>query len=342
MAGGETRNTTGKEIGQGASGVDSTQFEQYPPLQFTVGGVTYAWPVHVIQEQGENRLIERERPYRDGAKIDDTGSKAKRWTVECLFNNTHAENDLDQINGGRPLYPDVLNELIALFDVHETGDLVIPTAGKVRARAATYSRTERTDDRDAALVTFVFVEDNEDKVDFRSLQQPSANANARRLASTTTFDAQSVGAWSASLADLDVLVSELETVVNSPGAVEQDAKQKAGRIQGNAIRARDAFKNGARNGRDMFLDPTGNKAERKLTRQRDLSARAANESRRGRPALVSIVFKEWTSLFRVSAVVGQSFDDLAEVNPLLDPFYIPALTPVSVYASQDLLNGARS
>lgn len=341
MAGAETRNTSRKEIGQGASGVEDDQFAQLPPLQFSVGGVTYAWPVHLIQEAGENRLIERERPYRDGAKIDDTGSKAKRWTVECLFNNTHSEQNIDAINGGRPLYPDVLNELIALFDVHETGDLVVPTAGKVRARAHTYQRTEQTTDRDTALVTFVFIEDNEDSVDFRSLQAPSANANARRLASTTTFDVQSAGAWNPSLADLDALTAELEAIVNAPGTVEQDVRQKAGRIQGNAIRARDAFTNGARNGRNLFLDPTNSRAERKLTRQRDLAARSANEARRGRPKLVSIVFRERTSLFRVSAVVGQDFDALLEVNPLIDPFIIPPLTPINVFASQELLSGAR-
>jgi hypothetical protein len=342
MSGAETRNTSGQPVGSGASGVDQDQFEQLPPCQFTVAGVTYAFTTESIKADGENRIIERERPYRDGAKLDDTGSKARRWTIESLFQSTSREADISAINGGLPLYPDVLNELLFLFFTHETGDLMVPTDGKVRARAQTYSRTEKSGERDCALVQLVFVEDNEDSVDFRSLQAPSANANARRLASTTTFDVQSAGAWLPSLNDLDQLVGSLEDQVNAPGEVAGDVQQSATRIQGNAVRAGQAFKNGARSGRDMFLDPTNSRAERKLVRQRDMSARAANEARRGRPQLATVIFQEETTLFRVASIVNQSFDELLEVNPELDPYFIPALTHVHVFATQDLLNGSRN
>lgn len=342
MAGAETRNTSGQTVGSGGSGVDQDLFEQLPPGQFTVAGITYAFPITTIKADGENRLIERERPYRDGAKLDDTGSKARRWTLECMFQVTSRESEITTINGGLPLYPDVLNELLLLFFTHETGDLVVPTDGKVRARAQTYSRTETSGERDCALVQLVFIEDNEDSVDFRSLQAPSANANARQLASTTTFDVQSAGAWMPSLADLDQLVGALEDQVNAPGEVAGDVQSSARRIQGNAVRAGQAFKDGARNGRNLFLDPTNSRAERKLVRQRDMSARASNEARRGRPQLATVVFQESTTMFRVSATVNQAFEDLLEVNPELDPYFIPALTPINVFATQDLLNGARN
>lgn len=341
MAGAETRNTSKQGTGSGASGVDDDQFTQYQAGQLTVAGITYAFPVRTIRESGENRIVERERPYRDGAKLDDTGSKATHWSLEVLFHSTSNESDIDSINGGLPLYPDVLNEVRSLFDTHETGDLVVPTVGKKRVKAVTFERVETWDARDSALVNLVFAEDNEDNVDFRSLAAASANANARRLGETTTFDAQSSGAWHASLSIIDELAASLESLVNAPGTVEQDVKQVAKRIQGNAVRVGQAFKNSARAGRDLFNDPSNSRAERKLVRQRDMSARSAAESRRGRPQLVAIVFYEATTLFRVSVVVNQSFEDLLEVNPLIDPFFILAGTQINVFTTQELLNGKR-
>lgn len=342
MAGGETRNTHTQVIGSGGSGVDQDQFETFDVCQWTVAGRTIGLAVTSIEEGGENRLVKRERPYRDGAKLDDTGSAAKQWNVHCVFNNTVTETGLDAINGGLPLYPDVLNAVLELFDIHETGDLILPTAGKVRVKAATYQRVEGAELRDTCPLVLVFIEDNEDKVDFRSLQQPSANANARRLASTTEFDAQTAAVWSASLAQVNTLLSDLETIINSPGSVEQDVAETAMRIQGHTNRIRQAFKSQAKDSRNMLRDPSNSRVERKMVRANDLSARAIQQARKGRPQTVVIVFQQWTSLFRVSAIVGQSFDDLLEVNPEVDPFYIPAMTPVNVFATQELLNGSRN
>jgi hypothetical protein len=338
MMAGETRDTSGLDIAAGRQPADEEVFRRYPPAQFTVAGQTIAFPVQRIQESGSNRIINRERPYRDGAKLDDTGSTAKQWVLEAIFENTI--RGLDSINGGAALYPDVLNDLIFLFDVHETGDLVVPTVGKKRVRATSYQRTESFEARDQAIVTFIFTEDNEDSVDFRSITAPTGAASARRLAETTSFSAQSVGAWDESFENVQEGGENLESASNGPGSVSQDVFTSATQVQGGSIRADQLFKNPARAGRSIMLDPASSSVERNLSQIRDLAARSKNESRGGRPRLIEIVFNSPTSLFRVSGVVHQSFDDLIDVNPTLDPFYIPAFAPVKVFATEELLHGA--
>lgn len=337
----ETRNTEGLDVGHGSSVVDTEIFFGYKPAQFTVSGLTYAFPTTRIRESGGNRLIERERPYRNGAKVDNTGSKAKRWTMECMFENSISDAGLTEINKGSPLYPNVLNALVALFDLRPTGDLVIPTVGKRRVKADSYERVEASEQRDCAMLTLTFVEDNEDSVDATSIAPATANANARRLAENTTFSAQQAGAWNGSLSDLDAFVADLEGLVNAPGNYEQTIRQSAKKIQGDVVRAKQAFQRAGRQGRDLMLDPSNSRAERKLVQQQEISAKAANDARNSRPKLVQVVFKLNTSIFRISVIVGQSFEDLADVNPELDPFFVPAGTLVNIFATQELLNGQR-
>jgi prophage DNA circulation protein len=337
----ETRDTTDQFIGTGTSLVDQEIFHQYKPAQFTVANVTYAFPVIRIQETGGNRLIERERPYRNGAKLDDTGSKAKRWTLECMFENSISDAGLSTINKNVPLYPDVLNALVALFDTHETGDLVVPTSGKRRARAETYGRVESSELRDCAMLTLTFVEDNEDSVDATSITAVTANANARRLSESTEFDVQAAGAWSGSLADLSQFVADLEGLANAPGEYQQTLRQSAKKIQGDVERAKQAFQRPGRQGRDLMNDPSNSRAERKMVQQQEIAARAANNARKGRPKIVQVVFRDPMSLFKISVIVGQDFDELIVINPQLDPFGFIAGTAVNIYATQELLNGQR-
>ncbi len=317
-----------------------TIFGKYPPGKWTVAGVTHAFPVVSIQEDGGNRIIERKRPYRDGAKLDDTGSEPKKWVLEVLFNNTITEEGVDSLNSRDALYPTVLNKMIASFDTHETGDLVVPTVGKRRARAQSYSRRETTGEQEASLVSFTFIEDNEDNVSAASIQAPSANANASRLADVTTFDAQSAGAWDDNHITLGQLSTQLESLANGPGDVIADLETQSRVIRGTARAARRVFEAPSKAGRRLYNDPDNSRGPRKLHQQEDLAARAAHESRRGRPQLITIVFREDTSIFQVSSQFGQSVDDLMEVNPGIDPFFIPSNTPVRVFATEAFLNAS--
>jgi len=133
MAAFEVRDTSKKEIGSGGSGdpsfdrADLEEFEQYSVASWTVNNRTLAFPAKVINDNGGNRIVQRERPFRDGAKLDDTGSRATVWAFEVLFENSIEESGLE-INA-MPLYPDVINAIIESFKTHETGDLVVPTVG---------------------------------------------------------------------------------------------------------------------------------------------------------------------------------------------------------------------
>ena len=328
------------EIGAGASPpIPLEEFQKMSPATFSVAGLLFAFPVLQIQETGGNRIVERERPYRDGAKLDDTGSVARRWSMEAIFNNSILIPGVNAVNKNRPLYPDILNELLYIFDnIHETGDLFVPTAGAQRVRADQYSRTEVFSARNQAIVTFTWIEDNEDIVGTRLINPATAGANAQRLATTMSDDSQSVGSLSESLADLDQTMSDLEDIVNAPGEVAQDVDAQNQKIQGHAERSKKTFKEANRPGRNLFLDPVSSAAVRKIERIQDMAAREANESRRGRPKLLTVVFADSSTIFRVAAVVRQDPLDLMAINPQLDPFFIPKLTPVKIFSTESLLN----
>src|SRR5262245_15019791 len=108
----------------------SETFEDYEVCSWKVGqrSGTLKFPVSSIQESGGNRIVERNRPYRNGAKLDDVGSNATKWTIEAVFENSimEGEKGLDQ---NVLLYPNVLNAVLDSFRIHGTGDLVIPTRG---------------------------------------------------------------------------------------------------------------------------------------------------------------------------------------------------------------------
>ena len=343
------RDTSGTEVGaSGTSGAtEDTIFEKYPPAQFTVAGLTLGFPVLRIQQSGGNRIVKRERPYRDGAKLDDTGSEPILWVMEAIFNNSlilgsQGEQILLGINGGLPLYPDVLNLLISNFDFHETGDLVVPTIGKQRARALSYDRTETFDGRDQAIVSFTFCEDNEDGVDFRSITAPTGGANAKRLAATTELDTESFGSLAEALTQMQSSLIDLEDLVNGPGDAVLDIEAAAMRVEGSGRRANRTFSEAGRPGRDLFLDPANSRGPRKIVRVIDLAARQRNIARRGQPQLTNVVFRNNTTIFRIGAVLGQDPGDLIGINPDLDPSFIPKGTLVRVFVTDALLNGSSS
>lgn len=304
-------------------------FEEYPVTSWKVGDAELKFPISSVRESGGNRIIERERPYRDGAKLDDTGSKAKRWIVTVCFENTIEETGLDP---SVPLYPDVLNQLIQSFDTHQTGDLVIPTIGKQRARAESYERTETNELRDAAEATFTWVEDNEDSVDFRSISAPTVSANARRLAEQTVFDAESVQVADDSLDNVKNSLDGLDDAQNSPSSLSYEINDEIGILSDNAKKAKQIFSQAGRDGRDTLSNQRGNRAERQIVKSQDLSGRARNEAREGRPEIIRVTVGVDTSLMVIAAQLSQSFDDLLAINDLPNPNFIPAGSVVKVFA----------
>jgi prophage DNA circulation protein len=307
-------------------------FGQYPSASWKVaGGAELVFPVEAISESGGNRIVPRERPYRDGAKLDDVGSSPVCWSFTCLFTNTIQEGN----KTSKPLYPNVLNEMIRSFSNHETGDLVVPTIGKVRARAKTYRRDESYDVRDSAKVTFEFEQDNEDKVDATAFKLPTVRATVVLQAETATFSAESDAAFDPTLADLNEFAAGLEAIASFPSDTLGDIDQQAGAVAAAAERVLNAFTSKSNNpkekARAMLSDPDGSITQRKLVQLQDTSWRARAEIRANTPPIVRQVFEVPMTIFDVAARLGQDTTKLLALNAGLDPLFIPPGTVVKVF-----------
>lgn len=300
-------------------------FEQYPSASWAVASVrSIVFPVVEITEEGGNRIVLRERPYRDGAKVDDIGSKAKSWTVKAYFENTITEGFQQN---GKPLYPEVLNDLIRSFDQHETGDLVIPTVGQVRARAVSYVRIERNDERDCAAVEFKFVQDNEDNIDATSFTLPTVKSSLNALTASTTFSAHSDAVFSTSLADLNEFAAGLVAIANFPSDFLNDIDSKVGIMVGAVNRVTNAFTSKSNNpkekARAMLSDPDASMTGRKLVALQDTSARAAADFRANQPAIIRVVIERDMTIFDAAVEFKQDAQQMIGLNSKFDPFAIP-------------------
>jgi prophage DNA circulation protein len=306
-------------------------FGQYPVGSWSVAGAApVSFPVLDVKETGGNRLVQHERPFRDGAKLDDTGATARTFTLTCLFDNSIEEPD---IPADPPLYPTVLNLLLESFGKHETGDLVVPTRGKIRARAQTYTRAESHAARDSATLDLVFIEDNEDSVDARSLGEPTVRASALRLSEHCTYSAQSEGMDDENLNSLTDTLSEVQGLLAAPGENVETIEAQTRRNR-RAIEATvEAGETLGRQVGGLFNEPRGASSTRQLRRLADQQAKAADEKSRGRPRLVPYTVRSEVSIFAVAVLVRQPAERLMDINAgrLADPLRIPAGTTIRVY-----------
>lgn len=306
-------------------------FGQYPVASWTVADAAIVrFPVDGISETGGNRLVRHERPYRDGAKLDDTGSTARVFRLQAVFDNSIEEPDIPT---DPPLYPAVLNALLESFRKHETGDLVVPTRGKVRARAESYDRQEAFGERDAARVTLTWVEDNEDTVDAASLGEPTVRASALRLSEQVTYTSESDGMEDENLNSLSDTASELQGLMAAPGETVETIEATTRRNR-RAIQA--TIESGETLGRQvggLFSSPKGSTGTRQLRKLQDRQAQAADERTRGKPRLVPYTVRNTISIFAVSVLLKQSAEALLEANAgrLPDPLQIQAGTTIRVF-----------
>ncbi len=315
-------------------------FEQLPVGQWTAdGGEPIAFPVLRITETGGNRIVIQDRAYRDGAKLDDTGSVAKAWNITVMFENSialsnHAEPDLNTVNKGEPLYPNILNALIESFDIHETGDLVVPTRGSVRARCQSYSRAEGFDQRDCAMLDLTFVEDNEDNVGAQMFTAPSAAGSANLLAEQTTFSEQSEGMWDGSIQDLNEMTSQLEGLANAPGQYAQDLEQQHKTVMNNVDRVIALNTDAATEGKNILSGAESTKAQRDLQRIKEMAGQSSQAQRQGQKKLVTKKYEQQLSIFQIATIENQDAQVLVENNPQIPNLLaIPKNTPVRMYAS---------
>ena len=308
-------------------------FAQYPVMTWTAkGAAPLAFPCDSVAEDWVSRIVEHERPYRKGAKLDDTNEKARRWKLNCTFDNSIGEVGLD---ASIAIYPDLLNRLLKSFDVHETGNLVLSTRGAVRARAGTYSRVESQDFRDGAKLELTFIEDNEDAVDQRALKDPQVRATARRLAEQTQFSAEASGAWDDDFSDLIEFASELEGLMAAPGRALDDLEAQVRRNRRAVERAVNAGEKLGKEVDGVLADPQGATTTRLMRTFSDREAQAADEKTSSLPRLIPYVVPADTDLYSLAAKLGQDAAKLLEVNAarIDDPLFLAAGDVIRIFAS---------
>lgn len=305
-------------------------FEQYPVGSWKPdGGAAVKFAVVDVSEDGGHRLVRRERPYRDGIRADNTGRKEKVWNVETVWENSVEEPGIGDV----VLYPDLLERFLDAIDEGTTGDLVLPTRGKIRAKVETYRRRETHSERDGARISVTWVEDNEDSVDAQSFELPTVNASAKRVTEEAKFDAQSQGAWDGSLLELVEFARQLENLANAPGNTLRDLETQATVVAGSVNRVVRAFSQQQRRGennRDVLRDAESSRFNAKLVQLKDLAGRArgVGKERSDRPKAVRA--ERDTSLFDLAIDHGTTASKMIDFNPSLDPFDVPAGTVVRI------------
>lgn len=297
--------------------------ERYPAAKWKVGSrPAVIFPIRDITETGGNRIVPQERAGRDGAKLDDTGSKPRTWSFTALFGNRFEEPDVPG-----PLYPDALRAFIRSFDIHETGTLTLPTVGDVRARAQDYTRRDTPDDDDFAILEVVFVQDNEDALDRAELSPPAVKSTVVKLAELTQFTAQSEGTWNDDMKSLREVCSELEGLISAPGRSVADigAIVKSHRLVLQSLVGTASTE--ARNGSQL---------ERTLRLLIDREAQSEDERSRSRPRTKPFVVDvERTSMYEIAARLNQDVTELMDLNAARvdDPFDLTRGQVLRVYES---------
>jgi len=303
--------------------------ERFPVASFTVGSEWVDFPIEDDSLSGGNRIVEHARPYRDGAKLDDTGSQPRRWTLNAIFNNTIREPGIPE---DPALYPDVMNKVIEFFNRHETGDLSVPVDGKVRARAHSYQRSHSRDEVDTGRLVLTFIEDNEDNVDAASFSRPSVYGSAVRLAEITHFTAEQEGVWSGDLQDLLEFCAELEGLMRAPGeytAAVALQVRSAHRAMRSVLQTAQTVAQGndeSQQQTNAILATYGVPVNTILQLQRmlDVTAYATSEKNGQMPRPIPYVVRQPTTIYGIAADVRQPVAALLEINEqrIEDPFAI--------------------
>lgn len=308
-------------------------FGQYPVGSWQVpGGELLEFPVLDISENGGQRIVAHRRPHRPGAKLESTGEKERSWSVTILFNNSLQEG----VRDGVPLYPQRLRQLLRSFRVPETGTLVLPTTGKVRARPDTYERKETNSERDTATLTCTWIEDNEESLERAALNPPSVVATLVKLAEQTVFSAQRQGLWNDDLVSLTEFASQVEGLLLAPGRAVSDLGSIIKAHRRAVQRMVDAATTAAQDTGGLFAEPRGSETQRQLRILLDRESQAENERTSSRPRPKSFVIDvEETSIYDVAARVGQDADELMDLNSarIADPFYLTRGQVILIFES---------
>jgi len=313
--------------------VPTEVFEQYPSGSWRpADGEAIVFVVVDVQETGGHRIVRHSIPHRKGAKLESTGEKERSWSVTAIFNNSIEEGVVD----GVPLYPQRLRQLLRSFRSQDTGTLVLPTVGEVRARLEDYDRAERSEQRDTATLILKFVEDNEESLSGAALNPPAVVATLVKLSEQITFSADRQGLHNKETISLRDFAAQVEGLLLAPGRAVADLGAVV-RAHRRAIqRMIDAATTAANDSGSLFSEPRGSETLRQLRILMDREASAEDERVSSRPRTKAFVIDvEETNIFDVAARVDQDAEELMELNAarMPDPFYLTRGEVIRVFES---------
>lgn len=313
-------------------------FEQYGPCRWVCRGNDVTFAVLSIREQGGNRIVEHKRPFREGAKLDDTGAEPFVWIVTAVFENSIQESGLRQ---DEPLYPEALNRLIRSLSVHDTGTLYLSTRGAVRARPKTWERSESNETRDYATLAITFVEDNEDAVDRAALKEPSASGSLKRLAEKAKFSAAKAGTFS--LGDLQAAAEDLQNLMQAPGRAIDDVTRAVEKVKNICKRTIRVMAQESERISQFVSAPEESDLARQLAELMDVASGAELQRNTAttRAGLTRMyVVPADTDLYTIASALGVEPTVLADLNFLPDPLWITAGTKLRVPVDARFLGAA--
>jgi len=299
-------------------------WEDLEPASFN--GLVF--PMLSLDIDGSLRMPRRARPYRDGAKLDSTGTEPEEFKVEAIF---HA-NVTEPGDSGPPMWPDRLNQLIAQFKLGYTGTLHLPWMRNIRCKAERWSRRANSEShRGGETLSVTFVEDNEENLE-DSVEYSTVRATAQQQVLELVVDAEAIAVWDGTFEDLTQFAADLEGVLNAPGEFLEDVIHKAKRVA-NACRRIMAAIATKVPGRDQGEDPASARVMARLLALADAAAQAQAEAEAQLPATIEVRYQTDRDIYDIATERGQSARDLIAINSEIEDIsYIPAGTPVKVFA----------
>lgn len=144
-------NTFAAQRGYDIDNVPATAFDR-------MGFEQIEFPYKDLQVKGGLRYALHEFPHSPGAEVEKQGRKAYVVTCTGLFHYIPG-SELDRQYP--ELYPTKLRQLRTLFEKEWTGELVVPTIGKIKAVATSWTQSFNTHVPTGEDVTLEFTEDQD-------------------------------------------------------------------------------------------------------------------------------------------------------------------------------------
>lgn len=300
------------------------------PATFKVDGgfVTHSFVAFLVSESGGNRIAQRARPWRPGAKLDALGPNPDDFSLDTIWHRDVVDPNAPT---GEARWPDALERFIADLKTGKTGTLNLPWKRGIRCKGLDWGRTASANEhRGGETLRVKFQEDNEDTLDRAAVQLVTVKATLPSAVEAARFDMESEGMDLFALEDITELAANIVGLLNTP-ADHAAALLHAGNRLRRAVETVGGAFGGGEPGRDQLNGPEGANARLKLLELAELGARAVGEAR---PRATRVMtFERQRDIWSIAGELGQNPRELMAINEAIEDFsIIPAGTPVRVFA----------